>query len=236
MLATVDRTHPEEIHPALWRASQLARSGGKFIDTGYACLSAELPGGGWPAGSLIELLPQRTGIGELRLLQPALTILGKQPTGLIDPPNTLNGLGLTSIGLSLDAVVHVRALKMADKLWAAEQILKAGSFGAVLLWLQQVPQASLRRLHLVAQSSETLFVVFRPEWAATQASPATVRMRLRAVEEGLAIDILKRRGPAAPEPLKIALHPASMLSRYRHVARRAPVTVVTHDAEASVEA
>jgi protein ImuA len=199
-------------------------------------LSAEFPGGGWPAGSLIEFLPRSTGIGELRLLQTALGLLGKRPIALIDPPNPLNGPGLPSIGLRLDAVVQLRASKMADKLWAAEQVLRAESFGALLLWLEQVLQASLRRLHLAAQSSGTLFVVVRPEWVATQASPATIRIGLQPVEEGLEINILKRRGPAAAEPLKVALHPASMLPRRRRTARRAPVAIVAEEMEASVEA
>lgn len=42
--------HPETVHPSLWRASQLARSGLRTVDTGYAALSAELPGEGWPLG------------------------------------------------------------------------------------------------------------------------------------------------------------------------------------------
>ena len=45
MIVTVERRYPEEIHRALWRASQLVRGDGKFIGTGYASLSAELPGG-----------------------------------------------------------------------------------------------------------------------------------------------------------------------------------------------
>jgi hypothetical protein len=127
MNATVDRTYPEDIHLALWRASQLARGGGKFLDTAYASLSAELPGGGWPAGSPIELSPHRTGIGELRLFQPALALLGKSPIGLIDPPNPLNGPGLDSIGLRLDAVVQLRASKIAQALGS-----RAGSKGGKL--------------------------------------------------------------------------------------------------------
>jgi protein ImuA len=63
MPAIVERNSPEEIHPAIWRASQLARGDGRSIATGYASLSAELPGGGWPLGALIELLPQHSGIG-----------------------------------------------------------------------------------------------------------------------------------------------------------------------------
>jgi len=35
-------------------------------------LDAELPGGGWPQGQLIELLHDDPGIGELSLLAPAL--------------------------------------------------------------------------------------------------------------------------------------------------------------------
>lgn len=46
---------PESIHPALWRASQLARNTTRTVDTGYPALSAELPGGGWPTGTLVEL-------------------------------------------------------------------------------------------------------------------------------------------------------------------------------------
>ncbi|NIE60692.1 recombinase RecA, partial [Burkholderia sp. Ap-955] len=47
---------PESLHPSLWRGSQLARGGPRTIETGFAPLSAELPGGGWPVGGLVELL------------------------------------------------------------------------------------------------------------------------------------------------------------------------------------
>jgi protein ImuA len=152
----------EEIHPSIWRASELARGVGRTIDTGYASLSAQLPGGGWPVGALLELLLQNSGIGELRLLQPALFSLGKRPIALVQPPHLVNGPGLASMGLPVASIVHVKAPKLADGLWAAEQILRTGSFGALMLWLAHVAQASLRRLHLAAQSSETLFVVVRP--------------------------------------------------------------------------
>ncbi|REG45534.1 hypothetical protein B0G80_9141 [Paraburkholderia sp. BL6669N2] len=69
---------PETIHPGLWLGSQLARGVGRSVDTGYAVLSAELPGGGWPIGALVELLVQQPGVGEIRLLQPALSRKSKQ--------------------------------------------------------------------------------------------------------------------------------------------------------------
>jgi protein ImuA len=49
---------PEALHPSLWLASQLAHSSSKCVDTGYPALSGQLPGGGWPTGTLVDLLQQ----------------------------------------------------------------------------------------------------------------------------------------------------------------------------------
>lgn len=45
---------PETIHPALWRTSQLARSGPRYVETGFIALNRQLPGGGWRTSSLTE--------------------------------------------------------------------------------------------------------------------------------------------------------------------------------------
>jgi hypothetical protein len=54
----------------------------------------------------------------------------------LQPPHTPDGLGLSYIGLSLDQVLYVKAPKTADSLWSAEQILRAGSCGALVFWSQ----------------------------------------------------------------------------------------------------
>ena len=40
--------------------------------TGFQELDAALPNGGWQSGTIVELMPTQIGIGELRLLMPAL--------------------------------------------------------------------------------------------------------------------------------------------------------------------
>src|SRR6185437_11630773 len=40
--------------------------------TGKSSLDARLPGGGWPTASLIEVLLDETGLGEVQLFLPAL--------------------------------------------------------------------------------------------------------------------------------------------------------------------
>src|ERR1700712_3035561 len=107
----------EDIHPALWRGSQLARSHGRTLDTGYAVLSAELPGGGWPLGSLVELLVQQPGVGELRLLRPALAELSRRAVALLQAPHVPNSLAFSYLGLPLDKLIQLRAPKTADALW-----------------------------------------------------------------------------------------------------------------------
>ena len=225
----------EEIHPALWRASQLAHGRGKTVDTGYAVLSTELPGDGWPLGELVDLLVEQPGVGEMRLLGPALNLLNARPIALVRPPHIPDGPGFDHIGLSLDRLLQIKAPKMTDALWAAEQILRAGSCAAVLLWAEHAKASSLRRLHLAAQSSETLFIMVRPLVAIQESSPASLRLALRPAAEGLTVEIVKRRGPIRTEPLSISLQPTPVLySRHARLARRPLAEVVTRGVPAEV--
>ena len=221
----------------LWRASQLARGRGRTVDTGYPALSAELPGGGWPVGALVDLLVQQAGVGEMRLLRPALSELGKRPVAMVQPPHIPNGLGLEYIGLAPEQLMQIRASKTADALWAAEQILRAGSCGALLFWAQYVQTSSLRRLHLAAQASETLFFMVRPLASAQDASPAVLRLALRPEHDGLTVDITKRRGPARAEPLSIPLQPTPVLfSHHARISRRPLAPVATRGLPTKVAA
>jgi cell division inhibitor SulA/protein ImuA len=215
----------ESIHPALWRGTQLARPHGKTVDTGYAALSSELPGGGWPVAALVELLVQQPGIGEIRLLQPALAEVSKRPIALLQAPHVPNALALSYLGLPLNKVMRVRAKTTADALWSAEQILRARSCSALVLWQQHIRTDALRRLHLAAQATETLFFLIRPLASAADASPATLRLGLRSFEGGVVVDILKRRGPNRTEALSVTLQPSPiLLSPYGRIRRRAPAT------------
>ena len=70
-----DAAAAQQAHPLLWRASQLGRAVGATTATGFPELDAELPGQGWPHRVLTELLLPHPGIGEMRLLAPALSAI-----------------------------------------------------------------------------------------------------------------------------------------------------------------
>jgi protein ImuA len=204
---------PEDLHPSLWRASQLAHSSTRCIDTGHPALSAQLPGGGWPAGTLIDLLVQQCGIGELRLLRPALLKVAKRRIVLLQPPHAPQALALAAMGLAPSQLLWIRSSGSSDALWAAEQVLRSGSCGALLFWQSHARSETLRRLHLAAQGGETLFFMLRPLAAAQDASPAPLRLSLRPAVGGLEIGFLKRRGPQRDAPLFLPLTP-SLLQRH----------------------
>lgn len=221
---------PESLRDALWRAHQLGRSRSGCTPTGFAALDAELPGGGWPHRTLTELLVPHPGLGELRLLVPALSrIAGARDEEsssrcvmLFDPPAALCGWALAQLGVNAQQllVVHGREgargathlrclLPSVDLLWALEQALKSGHVGAVLAWLPSCLKAdALRRLQLAAQAHGGPVFLFREVQARGRPSAAPLRLLLQGAGiDRLALRVLKRRGPPLAQPLQLALPP-----------------------------
>lgn len=197
------------IHPLLWRGSQLARNSRPGLDTGHAELSRQLPDGGWPLGSLTELLLPQPGIGEIRLLLPALRQLPAQRSiVLLQPPQQPSIQAWQAHRVASRQLLWVAPAQAADALWAAEQVLKQGHCGALLYWAARPPATALRRLHLAAQAGDTAFFLFRPAESARQASPAPLRLLLHPAGDQLRVDILKRRGPVHDTSLLVPLAPS----------------------------
>jgi len=125
---------PEALHPSLWRASELARATTRCVDTGHTSLAAQLPGGGWPVGTLIDLLVPQHCIGEMRLLGPALSSAASPGGALVEPPHPPQILALAALRVPASQATWIRSGLTADALWSTEQVLRSGTFGAVLFW------------------------------------------------------------------------------------------------------
>src|SRR4030088_1604434 len=116
----------------IWRGDSLNRAGTPTVACGFPELDAELPGGGWPAGALTEILPAHEGIGELRLLGPALAGLSQRGLRLawIAPPHLPHAPAPPPAGIDIANLVGVRATSPKETLWATEQALAPNSCGA----------------------------------------------------------------------------------------------------------
>ena len=191
--------------PHLWKGRQPSR-GQRALPTGHPCLDRQLPGSGWPRGAMTELITQKPGMGEFRLLFPALADTGRQGQWviLVDPPWIPYPAALRGHGLLLERLLLIRTGGGKQSLWACEQALRSGRGGAVLAWPEQAGFSQLRRLQIAAESSSKLAFLFRPESAGRESSPAALRLRLEpGAHRGVKIDILKCRGSRPAEPVRI---------------------------------
>ena len=194
-------------NPRVWRgSSQLnARTG---LATGYPELDRCLPGGGWPLEALTEILVGQYGIGELRLLLPALAALSAEETpgqygdgneqpgwlAWIDPPFQPYAPALQQSGIDLSRMLVVRPKDDSELLWSAEQALSSGTCAAVLLWPDKLDDQGSRRLQLAAEKGHSWAIAFRPLAARRHASAASLRLELTPTEKGTRVHILKSRG------------------------------------------
>jgi hypothetical protein len=165
--------------------------------SGSSGLDAVLPGGGWPGGVIVELMPCATGIGELRLLMPALARITREGrlVALISPPFLPFAPALSQRDVRLDRLLVIDARKREDALWVCEQTLRSKSFGAVLAWPESLKDREARRLQLAAEAGNSIGFLYRSPATAGEPSPAALRLRLQATPKGeLRIDVLKCRG------------------------------------------
>ncbi|MFP5466859.1 MAG: translesion DNA synthesis-associated protein ImuA [Gammaproteobacteria bacterium] len=242
-LSLVSSLRPAKLPPAVaavvWRGDELGRPATITWPTGFAALDAVLPGGGWPGGALTELMLTQAGALEFRLFGPLLGRVAAQGGRIVvvGPPRPLHAPGLLPHGIPTDALIWVRAETVAERLWTIEQLLKAGTCGAVLAWLPQARPDQLRRLQVHAAASAAPAMLCRPAQAARESSAAPLRLQAHAGQGWqLRLDVLKRKGPPLARTLTLSAPPAGLPAvwpaRLAEVGRPGPT--VTREADHAV--
>jgi cell division inhibitor SulA/protein ImuA len=179
----------------VWRGDTLASLPQCAISSGYPELDAELPGGGWPRGSLTEILLDRGGVGEMSLLLPVMARLSAEGgwLALVAPPCLPHAPAWSAAGVALDRLVIVKAGKRIG--WSVEQLLASGGFACVLAWPEaNIDARALRRLQVAAEGRSAFTCLWRPTAAGGTPSPAPLRVALEAGDSTLSVRIIKRRG------------------------------------------
>lgn len=191
---------PSSIGASVWHADELACVADRVVATGHAALDAELPGGGWPQGALIELFQPAATAAVWPLLLPALAERVRAPVAeagrhkagrsaasarsarvvVVNPPHEPYLPALAAAGVPASRLLWLAAEAPAAQLWATEQALRCQDVAAVVAWLPRVQAGELRRLQQAAAQTGALLFALRPERAAQTASPARVRLRVAA--------------------------------------------------------
>jgi cell division inhibitor SulA len=195
-------------HPALWQASRGHRPR-RALATGFAALDLQLHDRGWPEAATSEILTEHVGIGELRLLLPALreALRHKALLAFLAPPHLPYAPALAAAGINPQQVLVVKPQSTREWLWCADQLLRAGSCAAVISWgcHTAISDRDLRLLQQAAHAGDSWHVLFRHPREARQASPSALRLTLEPEADTVHLNILKQRGGWAGQEVSLAL-------------------------------
>ncbi len=219
----------------IWRADEVAGADAPGLPTGHPALDAELPGGGWPAGQLTELLFEHAGVGELSLLAPALArcareqracvwvlpIDGGSNTGDSKPSGSKTGAhavdalpyapALAAAGLDLTQHIFVRPATPREALWALEQSLRAAHLGAVIGWLPESVAGTRSGSDGDFRALRRLHLLASQHHTLAFMLRPALRLQLAAADERqpgrLQVTLLKRRGRPLLVPITLQVHP-----------------------------
>ena len=206
----------------LWRGSQ-AKQGHqgnqRSINTGYESINKQLYNQGWPLGTINEFGTSRDGIGELRLLMPALRALQQsslqqssrpQSIILIAPPYSLFAPALVKENIDLRSLTIVKTNTLKESLWAAEQSLAGNCCAAVIFWTgtHHINTHDLRRLQLAVEKTQSWGVLFRHSRCLSQASVSGLRVQLDCNSHSkLELSILKQPQGWGGQKCTVSLEP-----------------------------
>lgn len=189
----------------VWQANQQQQNS-RSDSSGYQELDELLQGGFVQTGVVDVDSP--IGIGELRLLLPLLYARHQSKQRLlvfIAPPMQVNGEMFAHCGFDLSNLLVVQPHSAAHALWSAEQCLKSGVCHSVLLWHQTLEVAQVKRLQLAAQQGEALQFIFRHHHQLQLSLPVCLAMKLRATEQGIGVQVTKRKGGWPKQEVNICM-------------------------------
>jgi cell division inhibitor SulA len=185
--------------PNLWRGRGSQKSEEmESLDTGFDELNDLLPTGGWPLKSIVEIVVDDWGNGELQVLLPVMRELSQQKAyvSLVSPPFMPYAPAFHNAGIALNQLVIIdQQVSSKDKWWSAEKILRHGDCGLVMVWPNR-PEANhwsgpIRRLQAAAEEGNSVgIILYRGKPVST---PASLRIKLGYCPDGIEVEILKSR-------------------------------------------
>ncbi|OWQ46566.1 hypothetical protein CDL60_13965 [Roseateles noduli] len=181
--------------------------------TGFAELDAVLPGNGWPCAALTEVLVSQFSVVEFRLLASVISTLTRRghTVALVGPSLSPHMPGLRHEGVDERYLVWVDVDTPKDRLWSTEQLVKAGSCGAIVAWLPLVRAEQIRRLQVLSARCKGPVFVCRPESAARDASAASLRIAVHVdTDWQITVEVIKRKGPPMDGQLRLMSMPGGL--------------------------
>lgn len=146
-----------------WRPAQLSMP---LVEQGDTLRMSDtgLSQGAWPRAAVTEIVTAHQGFSVLNLLMPVLSQLSRKEKRWIcwvAPPWFPDTQALPESDIDLSRVLLVHPKAHQEGLQLVEQVLGSGKCSAVLAWPTCAGAAWLRRLHVAAETGDTLGFLLR---------------------------------------------------------------------------
>ncbi len=215
-LAQQDKEVKQRLTGKVWRATSKPpayKNAHNILKTGHKPLDEVIQG--WRLGLTTEIGLDKAGVGELRLLLPAIKALQKSPSGAkqvlwIAPPLMPFAPALVKAGLDLNFLHIVQTQCLKDTLWACEQALSSGSCAATICWTNNQPlkNREIRRLQLAAEQHNTWHVLFRNRRFLEQSSVSNMRLQISNNKRSqLNVKVIKQPNSWGGQSCTLSLRP-----------------------------
>lgn len=167
-----------------------------------------LPNGGWPESGITELMVNRLGCGEVKLLLPRLADVSRQGKQiiLIAPPSMPNSAAWKMAGIDPHKLTCVSVSTEHDALKAMEAALGSQHCGAVVGWFRHaLADSQAFAIQLAAEVNHTQgFILRQAAKSELQNANFSLRLSLESVAGGVAVQVMPRRGSLRKKPTFIA--------------------------------
>lgn len=171
----------------------------RIVSTGFPALDQMIPGGGWPRGSVIELVcdgPEAESMA-LGVLMPALVSISLEEKerwiACIAPPRFPDSRFLAEQGLNLSRLLLVDAHPTLTPAEFVETSLSAKTCSILMTWVDTVEAKQLVRLQTAARKTDTIVFLLRPAAALSAYSTAALRLAVAVRQGRLQVRVLHFR-------------------------------------------
>lgn len=188
----------------VWQLKQEEKASAPAIDSGFTVLNEQLVWGGWPVGGLSEIVYGDCGNGEVSLLLPALARISQSAcVACLKPPQGIYWHGLPQTLKTRNFLILEPSAK--DELWAAEQALRSGCFGALIFWPSQpLSFTQYRRLQILCGEHQACGFIMMPSERPN--TPCRLRLGLKRLkDQRLSVTLIKHPGMCGQHSFQLAL-------------------------------
>ena len=175
------------------------------LPTGYTELDQYLPGGGWPLGTLTEILIRSPEETPLWLIIPALAKLNNEPRWQVwtSPAHIPYAPALMSSGIDLSKILILNPPTYKDIVWTIEQSLSSGVCSAVVFWLRTLTNKTSHRFKLAATHGGAWAICFCLLGQSQNETMSSLKLSYLPNRYGGEINILRCSGNKSHRTLQI---------------------------------